>query len=393
MFGTGLRAEAEAVYRLGPADKVRVTLLEQPTLNGEYAVGPAGTLSIPTVGEIEVAGLAPGEVGELIGDKLGLRTQQARTLVSVEIVEFRPFYITGSVNAPGSYPFVVGMTVLHAVSLAGGLIDGNQVTANQRLRLLRAQRELRQMESLLGLSIARRSRLQSELQERPSFAFPEEIHRYLDRGLLAEVEAAEKRAMQEMRDGMESERELAIRSIAIIEEQIEAYRGQYGTKIEEAELLEKDIVAFQKYDSAVSKTDTRQLLRLAAELRGEQLQLQALIAGAKERIERIRRELQRSQFRRRQVVSESLSELDNQIVDLRIRIEEAAGVLSALRASTGSGFDASRSDNVQFSIIRVTADGMRALPVLELTPVEPGDLIKVVTESYQAGSATRLLAE
>ena len=393
MFGTGLRAEAEAVYRLGPADKVRVTLLEQPMLNGEYAVGPAGTLSIPTVGEIEVAGLAPGEVGELIGDKLGLRTQQARTLVSVEIVEFRPFYITGSVNAPGSYPFVVGMTVLHAVSLAGGLIDGNQVAANQRLRLLRAQRELRQMESLLGLSIARRSRLQFELQERPSFAFPEEIHRYLDRGLLAEVEAAEKRAMQETRDGMKSERELAIRSIAIIEEQIEAYRGQYGTKIEEAELLEIDIVAFQKYDSAVSKIDTRQLLRLAAELRGEQLQLQALIAGAKERIERIRRELQRSQFRRRQVVSESLSELDNQIVDLRIRIEEAAGVLSALRASTGSGFDASRSDNVQFSIIRVTADGMRALPVLELTPVEPGDLIKVVTESYQVGSATRLLAE
>ena len=222
--------------------------------------------------------------------------------------------------------------------------------------------------------------MQSELQGQSSIALPEEIHRYLDKGLLAEVKAAEIRAMQETREGIESEQELAIKSVTLIEEQIEAYEGQYRAKIEEADLLAEDIAAYQKYESAVSPRDTRQLLRLAAELRGEQLQLQALIAGAKERIERIKREQQRAQFRRRQAVSESLSELDNQIVDLRIRVDEAAGVLSALRASAGSDLDTSQSDDVQFSIIRATADGMHSLPALELTPVEPGDLIKVVRE-------------
>ena len=40
--------------------------------------------------------------------------------VSVEVMNYRPFYIFGEVNAPGSYPYVNGMTVVNAVAVAGG---------------------------------------------------------------------------------------------------------------------------------------------------------------------------------------------------------------------------------------------------------------------------------
>jgi polysaccharide export outer membrane protein len=40
--------------------------------------------------------------------------------VSVEVLNYRPFFIIGEVNRPGSYPYVNGMTVINAVALAGG---------------------------------------------------------------------------------------------------------------------------------------------------------------------------------------------------------------------------------------------------------------------------------
>jgi polysaccharide export outer membrane protein len=40
--------------------------------------------------------------------------------VSVEVINYRPFFIFGEVNKPGSYPYVNGMTIINAVALAGG---------------------------------------------------------------------------------------------------------------------------------------------------------------------------------------------------------------------------------------------------------------------------------
>ena len=40
--------------------------------------------------------------------------------VSVEVTNYRPFYIIGEVNKPGEYPYVNDMSVLNAVALAGG---------------------------------------------------------------------------------------------------------------------------------------------------------------------------------------------------------------------------------------------------------------------------------
>ena len=40
--------------------------------------------------------------------------------VSVEVINFRPFYIIGEIVNPGSYPYTSKMTVINAVAVAGG---------------------------------------------------------------------------------------------------------------------------------------------------------------------------------------------------------------------------------------------------------------------------------
>ncbi|MGE0096453.1 MAG: polysaccharide biosynthesis/export family protein [Alphaproteobacteria bacterium] len=106
-------------YHLGSGDRVRVTVLDQPNLTGEYRVDGAGRLAFPLIGSIDARGLSPSELEEKITSRLKPE-YLANPSVSVEVVNARPFYVLGEVKNPGSYPYVEGITVLNAVAIAGG---------------------------------------------------------------------------------------------------------------------------------------------------------------------------------------------------------------------------------------------------------------------------------
>lgn len=113
------QAVGQPAYRLGPSDKVRVTVFGEPDLSGEFLISGTGIVALPLVGGVAVGGSTIPEAEAKLADRLkqGFLNNPR---VSVEVLNFRPFYILGEVNNPGSYPYVDGMTVLNAVALGGG---------------------------------------------------------------------------------------------------------------------------------------------------------------------------------------------------------------------------------------------------------------------------------
>ncbi len=106
-------------YRLGPGDKLRVSVFNREELTGEFTVGTQGRISYPLVGEVNAAGQTIPEFTTQLTERL--RNGYVRDpIVSVEVAEYRPFYILGEVNNPGAYPYSPGMTVMGAVATAGG---------------------------------------------------------------------------------------------------------------------------------------------------------------------------------------------------------------------------------------------------------------------------------
>lgn len=107
-------------YRLGPGDEVRLSVFGLDAASNSYIIGDSGSLSVPLVGVIPADGKTVAEVeaalGAVLKDKQILRDPS----VSVQVVKYRPFYILGEVQKPGQYAYVPGMTVLNAVSIAGG---------------------------------------------------------------------------------------------------------------------------------------------------------------------------------------------------------------------------------------------------------------------------------
>lgn len=106
-------------YTLASGDKIKLTVFRHEDLSGEFTLDGAGNFAMPLVGEIQGYGLTTRELEERIKAKLkdGYLVDPQ---VSVEVTNYRPFYILGEVNRPGQYEYVNGMTVLQAVTIAGG---------------------------------------------------------------------------------------------------------------------------------------------------------------------------------------------------------------------------------------------------------------------------------
>lgn len=106
-------------YRLGPGDRLKVTIFGHPQESGEFEVDGSGNLAYPLLGRVPARGKTVPEVQENIRVELDRRFI-VDPRVSVEVLNYRPFYIYGEVNRAGSYPFVSGLTVRRAVAIAGG---------------------------------------------------------------------------------------------------------------------------------------------------------------------------------------------------------------------------------------------------------------------------------
>ena len=108
-----------AAYRLGTGDKLRVIVFGEEDLSGEFEVDDTGAVSMPLVGDIRASGQTLRTFEAAVRERLS-EGYLKDPRVSVQVLNYRPFYIIGEVEEGGEYPFVSGMHVINAVAVAGG---------------------------------------------------------------------------------------------------------------------------------------------------------------------------------------------------------------------------------------------------------------------------------
>jgi protein involved in polysaccharide export with SLBB domain len=115
-----LVAATTAATHIQAGDRIKLTVYGEDNLTGFYDVDPAGRVSLPLVGQIRAAGHTASELErEITGKYRGAYLQDPK--VTVDIIEFRPFYIMGEVSSPGQFAYRSGLNVLTAITTAGGL--------------------------------------------------------------------------------------------------------------------------------------------------------------------------------------------------------------------------------------------------------------------------------
>ncbi len=140
MGGNSALAEGNTQYKLASGDVIRINVFGELDLSfEELRLTDAGTFSYPFIGEVKAKGKTAAEieqilVAELKGDYL------IDPRVSVSVVAYREFFISGEVKDPGGYPFQPGLTLRRAVALAGGLTER---ASENRITIIRDQDESR----------------------------------------------------------------------------------------------------------------------------------------------------------------------------------------------------------------------------------------------------------
>jgi polysaccharide biosynthesis/export protein len=107
-------------YIIGAQDMLDINVWKEPELTRIVPVRPDGKISLPLLNDVMAAGLTPAQLAAHITESLKKYVTNPQVTVIVSQINSQRVYILGEVNRAGAYPLLPGMTVLQALSSAGG---------------------------------------------------------------------------------------------------------------------------------------------------------------------------------------------------------------------------------------------------------------------------------
>lgn len=378
-LGTAGRVAAD--YRLVPLDGVRIRLIEWPHIAGDYTVTPEGRLSLPLLGEIEVAGLSAAQVAERLTSRLKERTGAGSAkAAAVEVIRFRPIYVIGDVQRPGEHEFRPGSTVLHGIGLAGGYFRPANPTMFRLQRDLEMARGDAQTLALRQILLTvKAARLAAAMRDEQQFEVPTQADRApaVTAAIQAEQESLR---LQQQRLEEDNRSVAALRSL--YQQEIASLKNQIVALKKEAEPMQRQLSELRNLSKrGLANAPSLMILeRSVSQNENEQLAMNTTIVRALQQIELAEHKANQARLERRRELDKELTGVQTELVDVRGRLATARALIREVFATdereAGSLIrDPGRAREI--TVIRSGPSGRQELPAATDTPVEPGDVIDV----------------
>ncbi|RUX50955.1 MAG: hypothetical protein EOS58_14965 [Mesorhizobium sp.] len=349
-------------------------ILQRPELSGEYMVQEDGTISVPLLGFIPVANRSTQQVqadlAETFEQLLG-----RKGLVNILSLERPPIYVLGPVKNPGSFKYAPGMTILHAIALAGGL-DQGQGEPWQKIEAVReSQKRSGAIDAMLKL-LARVAVLRAE-RDGTAPKIPRQLLE-----LAGATEAANLISEQ-------SDRRKAVAT---------ARKDRERTIFRALEAARQDVAAYGRMDSL------DELIKLRQERVNSMRTLVDRNVLSMTVMDQVRSELSDAEQRRKDALNqyamakqrlasleaESLQIRADLMNDLEVEIESTETQIAAnmreLNASEGvldtlpmtRAQSVKDANSVTYQIVRQSAAGPVSIESLGMTLLQPGDLVNII---------------
>ncbi|RUY98121.1 sugar ABC transporter substrate-binding protein [Mesorhizobium sp. M7A.F.Ca.CA.001.12.2.1] len=375
-------------YRLGSQDKLTIRVAEWQTVegtfrdwsavNGEYTVGPSGTLSVPFAGELPASGKTTSEIATAIGEALQKKLALSdRPEASVEMAQFRPFYISGEVQNPGQFPYVPDLTVLKAISVAGGIrrnadygpqLGKDLVTAkgmfdisdDQRIRL-----------------IVRRARIDADMAGKASFDVPKEVE---GDPRLPAIVADEMTILTADQKALKLKLEALDDLKGVLESEIESLQKKIVNQQQQVDLAQQQLASIgplaQKGLIANARLlDSRQSV---ADLQGKILDYETAILTAKQSISKAKQDAIDAQNTLSSNLATARQQTEADLNEAALKANMQKGLIAqATDPATVAAMTNDQQPALLYSLVRNVDGKTSEIAAKEDTLVLPGDVIKV----------------
>ncbi|POF31081.1 polysaccharide biosynthesis/export family protein [Roseibium marinum] len=381
-------------YLVGPQDKLNIevvewrantaSIFEWSPLTGEFTVSTSGNLTLPILGSLPVAEKTVEQISAQISEGLqkivGLQKPPS---ASVEVSEYRPFFVGGLVSKPGKYDYFPGLTVLQALSIAGGYarpVDRDAMGIQREV--LSSRGTLRQLQAERLSLLARNARLEAVIRGEPEISFPEEITSQSHKPEIRQILKEEQQIFTATQKAMEAEINSLSRNMSYAADHTEVLKSKQETLEKQATLADDELGKISGLVSKGLTVSTRQFgaEQFVSELQTRQLDVamalittQQAVAMAEYKIEDVQEKYRLEAQIQQTEVRDRLTSVAAGIQTTRALIQNIE--LYAPEAAASAGFDTGTEFTMM--IIRNVNGEIQRFSVDELSTVLPGDVVQV----------------
>jgi len=385
-------AEPRLDYRLGPQDKIAVKVYEwRPSrdevyewiaFKAEHAIDSSGSLSLPLVGQIVAKGMTTTELAQDVGERLKKRMGLIESPdITVEIVQFRPFYVVGAVDKPGEYPYRPDLTVLKAYAIAGGKPRSTSGLARLEREAIATRGDIESFDLEGQTLVIRLARLRAELNDDASVEWPAELKPRIEAGPLSRVAQQEQLLFRTRKESfgtqltaLEQLQTYLDGEVKSLEKQVELHKVEAASVKTESQMV-SDL--FKKGLAIASRKLA--LERNVAQVDGDRLRLESSLMRARQEISKTKISIIDLKAKRSSEISGEMQAAQAKLEGVRGRAYTAMRLLAETENLAPQFYADQERAHEMRPLFKIVRDGetLGSGGVTEATSIEPGDTLIV----------------
>lgn len=352
-------------------------------LAGVYQVESDGTIAIPMLGRFAVRDVAPSALESMTRCAFERLIGRAGYVNVLSVVR-PPVSVLGPVKTAGTYDYAPGMTVLHAIALAGGI-------ERQPLQPWQAPEYTREIERL-QTSLDRAARMMARAavlkNERADDATP--VTEAL--GQIAGPEAAasltsEEAAVRRLSLMVDRSEAMSLKSAHdAAAADLDALKGRLEPLEKAIEMRKERVASLEKLlkTGNLGRVPVIQAQSDLAEVEARRQETVAQMSSARDRMTKISVDLEKLKVRSG---TSGAQELAAAQIEYQRSLAEGGGALSIARSMAKAQVRAPSQQDVRYRVVRRTSTGVVTLQAEETTELKPGDVVQIVDASLAAPAA------
>ena len=359
---------------------------QHPELSGEYSIRDDGTIAVPVLGSFEVADLTPNELQVLMGE--AFNKALGRTgFVTIVSIERPPIYVLGPVKNPGSYTYSSGMTVLHAVTLAGGFPRQDTPEPWQKIERVREATKRYGTLELLSELLTRQTVLKAERDHTRPMP-PQQLIDVVGPTKATALIAAEIERQSAIVSARNARSQAGAEAVKTAQQDVDLL----STQSRSIESMDANIAALKRRAAGIEQLYNKGALnnnllietksRVADAERNRQDMIIQL-AQAKQRLVTAQQDQAKLEADMRGELDTQILSISQQIADANRETATSEGILGAFQVQYTPAASA-----ITYEIVRQTAKGPVAFAANGMSTLIPGDLVQVsvsTTDGEKAG--------
>jgi polysaccharide export outer membrane protein len=371
-------SEDGTFYHLGPGDVLQLGVFGVPDFGRRVTVNIDGSISVPFLGEVKAEGLSIHDLRVALSDGLVKDGRIQSADVTVEMVEYRPFYISGDVSRPGAVPYRPGLTVRHAIALAGGYDALRFRTENPLMTAPDLKSENESLWIDLARARARAISLKAELNASNDIDLSPIYSAPLQRSTLDEIASFEQSDLKMRIENYAKQRAFLQSSLQSAEATITALEAT-RQRNEEAIQLQQDAVDRMTASAAkglVMATRIDDERHSLAEIRSQQGDSESRLVQARHDRDEIARNIEIQDEQHRAQLNDNLRDTTIQTEKLAAQIKASSEKLlytGAVKAQLRGG----SNGGPELVIYRKTNGETTQIAAKEDTEILPDDMLEV----------------